>query len=138
MIEFSSQTSFELEDEQKTATWIEQVIVQKGFKLGDISYVFCDDEQLLKINIEFLNHDTYTDIITFDYSMGKTVTAEIMISVDRVKENAATYKQSFNRELHRVLIHGVLHCMGMKDGDQNAASQMRLEEDNSLQLIDIQ
>jgi len=138
MIEFTSQTSFEFKETQKTAAWIEQVIVQKGFKLGDISYVFCDDEQLLKVNIEFLNHDTYTDIITFDYSMGKTVSAEIMISVDRVKENATTYDQSFDRELHRVIIHGVLHCMGMKDGDQKASEQMRLEEDKSLQLLENQ
>ncbi len=136
MIDFSSQTSFEFSEPQKASNWIEGVILQNDFTVGDISYLFCDDEQLLKINQEFLNHDTYTDIITFDYSMGKTISAEIMVSVDRVTENAKTFKQTFKRELNRVLIHGILHCMGMKDDDKNAAEQMRLAEEKALQLID--
>ncbi|MEP2936550.1 MAG: rRNA maturation RNase YbeY [Gilvibacter sp.] len=136
MIEFSSQTSFALSNPKKTSDWIEKVVVKNGFKVGDISYVFCDDEQLLKINQEFLDHDTYTDIITFDYSMGKTLIAEIMISVDRVTENAKKYGQSFERECSRVMIHGVLHCMGMKDGDEEAAQKMRIAEDEALQLIE--
>ena len=136
MIDFSSQTSFQLTNEEKIAAWIENVIGQRNFSMGDISYLFCDDEQLLKINQEFLKHDTYTDIITFDYSMGKTISAEIMISIDRVKENAATFNQSFENELHRVLIHGILHCMGMKDDSETAANEMRNAENEAIQLIE--
>lgn len=138
MIEFTSQTEFELPNSNALANWIKQVITTNQFKVGDISYVFCDDAQLLKINQEFLNHDTFTDIITFDYSMGKTIIAEIMISVERVRENAKSFSQTFENELNRVLIHGVLHCMGMKDGDEMAAQSMREAEDKALQLLEKQ
>lgn len=101
---------------------------------GTISYIFTDDESLLKINKQYLNHNTYTDIITFDYSEVKTVSGDIFISIDRVQENAAKFGVSFEDELLRVIIHGVLHLCGYKDKTKTDADRMRLKENASLLL----
>lgn len=135
MIEFLSETDFSLEDQQKYITWIERVIEFEGFSPGDISYVFCDDDYLLNINKEYLNHDILTDIITFDYTLGKEVHGEIYISIERVKENAETFEVSFEDELKRVMIHGILHLIGYKDKTEEEQSTMRSMEDKCISIF---
>ncbi|MDN6311043.1 MAG: rRNA maturation RNase YbeY, partial [Psychroflexus sp.] len=117
---------------------IREVIASEEFKCDEISYIFCDDAYLLKINQEFLNHDTYTDIITFDNSMGKTISAEIYISTERVVENAAEFGNKYEEELRRVMIHGVLHCMHIKDTTEEDQRKMRQKEDEKLQMFHVE
>lgn len=134
-ITFSTQAdSFCLEDEQRLIKWIKTIITSQGKKVGVISYLFCDDDYVLEANQSFLNHDTYTDIITFDYVEGDVISGDIMISVDRVKENAAIFDVPFDRELHRVIIHGILHLLGQGDKTTFEAAQMRKREDDALEL----
>ncbi len=113
-------------------TWIESVITKEKRKTGNIHFIFVSDEELLKMNMQFLKHDTYTDIITFDYCEGKTINGDIFISIDRVKENAIKFKTEFNDELHRVMIHGVLHLCGYKDKTKKDAALIRKMENYSL------
>lgn len=115
MISFNYETKFQLENETDISKWISSVISSEKFKEGDISYVFCDDDYLLKLNIEFLNHNTLTDIISFDDSIGKILHGDIFISVERVKENAKNFNVSFQEEVNRVMVHGILHYCGYKD-----------------------
>ena len=135
MITFNYETDFELDTEEKTSQWIQSVIEQEEKKLGEINYIFCNDEYLHKINVEFLNHDNYTDIISFDYTMGKTINGDIYISIDRVKENAKSYGVSFDNELHRVIIHGVLHYLGWKDKTETEKKRMRNKENDCLLVL---
>lgn len=135
MIEFDSQIDFQLENEQDIKTWIESIVVSEGFKLGEILYIFCDDDFLHDINVKFLNHDTLTDIITFDYNLGKQINSEIYISIPRVKENAQSFKTTFENELHRVIIHGILHLCGYKDETDSQQAEMRLKEDLALRKL---
>jgi probable rRNA maturation factor len=135
MIAFNYETDFQLENEEKTSNWILECIEKEGFELGEINYIFCDDAYLHKINIEFLNHDTLTDIISFDYTMGKLVGGDIFISVERVAENANDFNVSFENELHRVIMHGVLHYMGFKDKTEEQKQEMRAKENECLALI---
>tara|TARA_R110000850_G_scaffold271031_2_gene404815 strand:+ start:208888 stop:209301 length:414 start_codon:yes stop_codon:yes gene_type:complete len=135
MIEFLSETAFSLENEKAYIIWIEQVIEYEGYSPGDISYIFCDDEYLHKINLEFLNHDTLTDIITFDYTVGKQVHGEIYISIERVKENAGSFSDSFESELKRVMIHGILHLLGYKDKTEEQQTKMRSLENNCIAIF---
>ncbi len=132
MIDFSYQTTFILASELDVSKWIGDTLAAEGFVEGDISYVFCDDEFLLSINKEFLSHDTFTDIISFDYSLDKEVHGEIYISVERVRENAERFKSTFIDELHRVIIHGVLHYCGYKDKTEDSSTEMRRKEDEAL------
>lgn len=132
MIEFDSQIDFHIENEQDIKTWIESIVVSEGFKLGEILYIFCDDDFLHDINVKFLNHDTLTDIITFDYNLGKQINSEIYISIPRVKENAHSFNTTFENELHRVMIHGILHLCGYKDETDSQEAEMRLKEDLAL------
>lgn len=132
MIEFNYEIDFQLEEEQKIINWIQNCIINHGFELGEINYIFCNDEYLHKINVEFLQHDTLTDIISFDYTLGKEISGDIFISVERVEENAKEFKVSFIEELQRVLIHGVLHYMGYKDKTENEKKQMRSKENDCL------
>jgi rRNA maturation RNase YbeY len=132
MIDFSYQTDFKLKKETDISKWISSVIVSEGFAEGDISYVFCDDDFLLGINKEFLNHDTFTDIISFDYSLGKQIHGEIYISVDRVRDNAGNFKTAFDTELHRVIVHGILHYCGYKDKTETDEIEMRSKEERAL------
>ncbi|MFT7036570.1 MAG: putative rRNA maturation factor [Cyclobacteriaceae bacterium] len=132
MIDFSYQTEFELTSEIDILNWIGDIIITEGYVEGDISYVFCDDNFLLDINKEFLDHDTLTDIISFDYSLGKQIHGEIYISVERVAENAISFDSKFLDELHRVIIHGVLHYCGYKDKNEKEAKLMRIKEDECL------
>lgn len=132
MIEFFSETDFQLHNEKSISSWITQTIEAEGFSLGDITFVFCDDEALHKINLEYLNHDTLTDIISFDYTIGKQLHGEIYISIERVKENAEDFKVTFENELLRVIIHGILHFMGYKDKTNEEQNLMRLKENNLI------
>ena len=115
MISFNYETKFQLENETDISKWISSVISSEKFKEGDINYVFCDDDYLLKLNIKFLNHNTLTDIISFDDTIGKILQGDIFISVERVKENAENFNVSFQEELNRVMVHGILHYCGYKD-----------------------
>lgn len=158
MISFNNEDiQFNLRNKTKLKNWIVSTIEKKKQKAGDISFVFCSDAFLLEMNKEYLNHDTYTDIITFDYSsderfstplevttkggkpkMKKTsapISGDIFISIDRVKDNAKNFSKSFEDELHRVIIHGVLHLLGYKDKTKNAKAEMRKQEDLCLKAI---
>ena len=129
MINFNFETILHLEEEKRLKEWIAEAVAAEGFLVGEINYVFCTDEYLHKINLQYLNHDTYTDIISFDYRVGKQLHGDIFISVDRVRENATKFEVDFNSELLRVLIHGILHFCGYKDKLDNEVNAMRAKED---------
>jgi len=133
MISFSSEVPFEISNADTTASWLGAIISQEDYNEGEVSIVFCDDEFLHKLNVEFLDHDTLTDVISFDYSMGKEIHGEIFISIERVKENANEFNQSFDTELARVMAHGVLHYCGYKDKSESEAAAMRSKEEFYLQ-----
>ncbi|MDG2195061.1 MAG: rRNA maturation RNase YbeY [Polaribacter sp.] len=135
MIEFNYETNFQLDTESSVRNWILSCIEKEGFKIGEINYIFCDDTYLHRLNVEFLNHDTLTDIISFDNTVGKIVGGDIFISIERVKENAETFAVLFNDELHRVLIHGVLHYMGYKDKSKEEKEVMRNKENEHLSRL---
>ena len=135
MITFNYETEFALENEERTSNWVEEIIVKEGFTLGEVNYIFCDDKYLHKINVEFLQHDTYTDIISFDYTLGKLINGDIYISIDRVKENALKYNTTFANELHRVMIHGILHYVGYKDKTEEDKKEMRNKENQALLIL---
>lgn len=135
MIDFNFETDFQLENQAQIETWISDIISSEGFELGDLLYVFCDDEFLHKLNVEFLDHDTLTDILSFDYRVGKQINGEIYISVERVADNAQDFKTSFNEELHRVMIHGILHFCGLKDKTEEEEAIMRKKEDEALKRL---
>ncbi len=125
---------FALDKAQSVNSWLLSAIVEEGFEPGDLSYVFMGDAALLRINQEYLNHDTYTDIITFDYSEDKTVSGEIYISIERVRDNALKYSENSLKELHRVMIHGILHLCGYTDKDADSKAEMTGKEDYYLSL----
>ena len=134
-ISFHSVGTFSLNTGAAVALCIKTIAEEESREVGDISFVFCDDNYLLKINNEFLDHDTYTDIITFDYSVGNEIISEIYVSTDRVEENAKKYKQTFENEIHRVMIHGVLHLCGYKDKLTEEKQIMRDKENHYLSLL---
>lgn len=115
-----------------TKNWLINLIKNEQKKVGEINYIFCDDEYLLKVNRDFLQHDYYTDIITFDYVKGKTIAGDIFVSLPRISENAETHSKDFNLELHRVLAHGILHLCGYKDKTEEEIKEMRNKEDYYL------
>jgi probable rRNA maturation factor len=136
-ITFQSQAiNFKLKQGQLLRKWIVQLIETKKKKAGDVNFVFTSDEELLKINIQYLNHNTYTDIITFDYTDNTTIAGDIMISVDRVNENASKFRVPFETELHRVMAHGVLHLCGYKDKTSSQSNDMKNEENNALRKLE--
>mgnify|MGYP001323611039 FL=1 len=135
MITFNSETSFTLKNQKKLVKWIGDVISSEGFQVGEINYIFCDDSYLNKINQEFLNHDTFTDIISFDYTLGKEVGGDIFISIERVLENAEKFNEVFENELHRVMIHGILHFIGYKDKTKKDKTLMRTKEDEKIFIL---
>jgi probable rRNA maturation factor len=132
---FSEAISFQLENTTKISEWIGKTISEESKTPGDINYIFCSDEYLHKMNVEHLSHDTYTDIITFNYCMADIINTDIFISIDRVKENAITYNTTFLTELHRVIIHGVLHLVGYDDKAEDDQVIMRAKEDFYLTLL---
>ena len=132
MIVFNNEIEFNLENSDTISQWISSSITEEGFKEGELNYIFCSDEYLLELNIKHLNHNTLTDIISFDYTIGKLVSGDIFISIDRVKENAKLFDVSFEDELHRVMIHGILHYCGFKDKSPEDKIEMRSKEDFHL------
>lgn len=134
MINFNYETDFKIQYEHKLSTWIVDAILNEECKAGDINYIFCDDAYLHKLNVEFLEHDTLTDIISFDYSVGKELHGDLFISVERVTENANEFGVDVLEELRRVVIHGVLHLCGFKDKTVDEANQMREKENYYLSV----
>lgn len=126
---------FRLANKTALKSWIREVVAVEKKHCGDLNFVFTTDEELYRINVEFLAHATYTDIITFDSTEGNRVSGDIVISIDRVRENAALFKTTFENELNRVLIHGVLHLCGYKDKTKKQMEQMRDMENKCLQLL---
>ena len=134
MIQFFFENIAEIPLQPNTSQWLENIIISEGKKLGEINYIFCDDEYLLKVNQDFLAHDYYTDIITFDYVKGKTISGDIFVSLPRIFDNASTLSKNFEDEFHRVLAHGILHLCGYKDKTEADEKQMRSKEDFYLSL----
>ena len=134
-VSFTSENiPFLIKNKQALKDWIKRVALKEQKQIGTINYVFVSDEALLKMNEDYLKHNTYTDIITFDYTEDKKINGDIFISIDRVAENANTFNVSFNNELHRVIIHGVLHLCGYKDKKKADAELMRKKENQSLKI----
>ncbi len=132
---FSQKPRFRLTNPRKTSLWIQNTIKKEGASLISLNYIFCTDEYLHDINVQFLKHDTLTDIITFNYNPSeKEIEGEIYISIDRVRENAKTFGVDFQTELHRVIIHGVLHLIGYNDKNKSQKALMREKEDSYLSL----
>ena len=138
MISFNYETDFELENESHYEDWISRIIDSEGFDEGDINYIFCDDEYLHIINLEYLDHDTLTDIISFDYTVGNLIQGDIFISIERVKDNASDFNASFDEELKRVLSHGILHYCGYKDKSPKDEALMRSKEDEKMQMFHVE
>ncbi len=127
-IYYHSECDFQLKDDESITKWLKDAIRTEDKRLGEINYIFCNDQYLLKKNQEYLQHDTFTDIITFDYTEENRLSADIFISIERVKENAINFAVPFENELKRVIIHGVLHLVGYKDQSEEDAESMRSKE----------
>ena len=131
---FHSECDFTLSKQDARSTWIINSVINESKKVGKLSFIFCTDEYLLEKNIQFLDHDTYTDIITFDYCEGDLISGDIFVSIERVTENANAFGVNFEDELDRVLIHGVLHLAGYQDKRKEEVNTMREKEDFYLSL----
>lgn len=132
---YTEDLDFELQQANSVSGWISQVVGDESKGLSSLTYIFCTDDYLLSINKQHLDHDFYTDVITFDYSDGSpTLSGDIFISIDRVKDNAKQLSETFNNELHRVMVHGVLHLCGYKDKTEGEEKEMRMKEDHYLSL----
>ena len=138
MIEYHYETEFLLDDKTKFTNWITRIITIEGKKLGDVSYIFCDDTYLLDLNQKYLEHDTYTDIISFDYSDSTLVSGDIFISITRLEENAEKYGVEMAEELLRVMAHGVLHFLGYKDKTKKDVMVMRKKESQMIKLFHVE
>ena len=138
MISFNYESDFSLEQEEVYASWIETIVESENKILGEISYIFCDDEYLHSINMQYLNHDTLTDIISFDYTEGDIISGDIFVSIERVVDNAKDFNVSFDEELKRVLAHGVLHYCGYKDKSDEDALLMRTKEEEKIKLFHVE
>ena len=135
MISFNYETDFKLSNEDQIESWIESIIISENYKVGELNFIFCDDNYLHKLNVEFLKHDTLTDIISFDYKVGKKLHGDVYISIERVVDNAKDFKVNFQEELQRVIIHGILHFCGYKDKTKKDALLMRTKENEALELL---
>ncbi|RYC52359.1 rRNA maturation RNase YbeY [Flagellimonas olearia] len=138
MIEFHFELDFQLINEPKYSDWVNRILTSEGFEAGQIDYIFCTDEYLLEINKKYLNHDTLTDIITFDYTNGEVVSGDIFVSVDRVKDNAQRFDVDVNNELLRVMSHGLLHLMGYGDKKDEEVVLMRSKEDEKIKMFHVE
>ena len=138
MISFNYETDFELDNEALYEDWISRIIESEGFDQGEINYIFCDDEYLHKINVEYLDHDTLTDIISFDYTVGNVLQGDIFVSVERVRDNANDFNVSFEEELKRVLSHGGLHYCGYKDKSPKDEALMRSKEEEKMKMFHVE
>ena len=138
MVIFNYETDFQLENESKYEDWIDSIIESEDKEPGEINYIFFDDDYLLEINKQYLDHDTLTDIISFDYCIGDLISGDIFISIDRVKDNAQEYDVSFNNELLRVMSHGILHYCGYKDKTQEEQLLMRAKEQEKINMFHVE
>jgi probable rRNA maturation factor len=138
MISFNYESDFILEQEEIYASWIESIIESENKILGEISYIFCDDAYLHTINLQYLNHDTLTDIISFDYTEGDIISGDIFVSIERVMDNANDFNVAFDEEIKRVLAHGVLHYCGYKDKTNIDALLMRSKEEEKIKLFHVE
>ena len=136
-IDFVYNTDFELSNKEQVSDWVLRVINSKGYKLGNLVYAFFNDEDLKDLNIKFLSHDYYTDVISFDETADQVVSGNIAISVDRVKENATQIGVDFEEELHRVMIHGVLHFIGFNDKTSSEKKEIREQEALALSMFHV-
>lgn len=133
---FTEDTNYTVKKKTIIKNWLKSAIEAEGYKLTELNFILCSDEYLLRINQDYLNHDTYTDVITFDNSEElKTIVGDIFISIERIKENAATFKHTVEQELCRVMIHGALHLLGYKDKGKAAKTQMTDREDHYLAIL---
>ena len=132
MIEYQYIENQELSNSDQISLWLTNVIKEEGVQIGELVYVFCKDDYLRKENIRFLNHNTLTDVITFDYCEGGIINGDILISTERVNENSKIYKVNYLTELHRIMVHGLLHLIGYKDKNEKSAKTMREKEDYYL------
>ncbi len=137
MIDFNYECDFKLGNENLFSSWLSAVIKSENKKEGEINYIFCDDEYLHKINMEYLNHDTLTDIISFDYCVGNELNGDIFVSIERVEDNAKDFGVPFDEELKRVMAHGVLHYCGYKDKDEKSEKIMRSKEDEKIKMFHV-
>jgi len=132
---FSEEIHFELKERLIRKRWLKTIATKAGFTIKELNYVFCSDEYLYQMNLEYLNHKTYTDIITFDNSEKELdLAGDVFISIDRIRENAKTHNQKVETELNRVLVHGLLHLMGYKDKTIEESTLMRIKEEESINL----
>ncbi|HRG85760.1 MAG TPA: rRNA maturation RNase YbeY [Chitinophagales bacterium] len=131
----NKKTRFKLKEQERIASWVERVVLMYHKFPGDIQYIFCDDTFLAEMNQQYLQHDTLTDIITFNYNSGHYISGDIFISIDRIKENAATYKTTIEDELHRVMIHGILHLCGLNDKTAKDKKLMQEKENEALEIL---
>lgn len=138
MIEYHYELDFKLSSEEDHSSWLERVLASEGGEVGQINYIFCDDQYLLELNIKYLKHNTLTDILTFDSSKGKEMVGDIFISIDRVRENAKEFEVSFEEELLRVMSHGVLHILGYKDKTEADKTEMRKKEDEKIKMFHVE
>ena len=138
MINFNYETDYQLDSENTYSNWICKIVGTEDGEVVQLDYIFCDDAYLLEINNKYLEHDTYTDIITFDYTDGKNISGDVFISIDRVKENAKTFSVSFDAELRRVMAHGILHLLGYGDKSEDEAVIMRAKEDEKMELFHVE
>lgn len=138
IIDFHYETDFQLDNENKFKNWILSIFEMENSFCGDINYIFCGDEYLLNINQKHLMHDTYTDIITFDYSVNNQISSDIFISIERVKENAVTHTVDFTDELLRVMCHGILHLLGFNDKTDTDKDIMRSKENEVMKLFHVE
>ena len=134
---YNEDTNYRLTSKRKICAWLSLVLEQEKKKAGDISYIFCSDDFLLKLNKQFLKASYLTDVITFDYTENNRISGDIFISIDRVKENAKLYKQTYFQEMIRIMLHGVLHLCGYKDKTEKEIQKMREKENHYLQKFDI-
>ncbi|OYX21708.1 MAG: rRNA maturation RNase YbeY [Algoriphagus sp. 32-45-6] len=134
---FTEDIKFELSQKLKRKKWLKRLAETEGFQIQELNYIFCSDEYLYQVNMEYLNHDDYTDIITFDNSeQEKLIEGDIFISIDRVRENAEKHQQTEERELSRVISHGIFHLVGYKDKSDSEAKQMRAKEEFAIDLFE--
>jgi probable rRNA maturation factor len=133
---FTEDISFTLKHKTIIRNWLKDTIVAEGYRLEELNFIFCSDAYLLEMNKQYLNHDTYTDVITFDNSeVLKTIVGDIFISVDRIRENASLFSREFIDEMCRVMVHGTLHLLGYKDKTKAAKLLMTEKEDHYLQKL---
>ena len=135
-IDFSSvEIEYELENDNQTSSWLEAIIEREGCRLGTLNFVFCSDEYLHRLNVEYLDHDTLTDVITFPYATPPYIEGDVYISIDRIRDNAKDFEVPEPQELHRVMVHGVLHLCGYRDKTEEESRLMKKKEDEALELL---